>query len=166
MIELKDVAQAIGEPFQADSIFQKKRLASIRDLVEGNDIGIAAIQAAEETYSARVHAAFEALSAAAVTPPSVNSKIVEAAQEHHAVRVKSETGTRYSFGVKWNQSVVAGKGIAVSPANRDKLNNQYATYKVLEGADAEAAVAEAAGMEAVAVAKYIASQFSPADIGN
>lgn len=33
-------------------------------------------------------------------------------------------GIRYSFGPKWNDSVIRGKGIAVSEANREKLNYQ------------------------------------------
>lgn len=33
-------------------------------------------------------------------------------------------GVRYSFGPKWNDSVIRGKGIAVSEANREKLTYQ------------------------------------------
>lgn len=165
MIELNAIAQAIGEPFNAENVMQQKRLASIRDLVAGNEAGIEAIAAAEAAYSDRVHNAFAQLASNAVNPPSINSRLVEA---ERPVRVKSDSGVRYSFGTKWNVSVHSGKGIAFAAANRDKLNNQYATYKLLEDEDLdiESALAEAAAMSAAEVAAFIAAQFSPADIGN
>lgn len=33
-------------------------------------------------------------------------------------------GIRYSFGPKWNDSVISGKGIAISDSNREKLEYQ------------------------------------------
>jgi len=42
----------------------------------------------------------------------------------------STTGVRYSFGPVWNHSVRRGRGIAVVPANREKLNNQALTLGI------------------------------------
>lgn len=44
-------------------------------------------------------------------------------------------GIRYSFGPKWNDSVIRGKGIAVSEANREKLNYQATLVGVVGDAE-------------------------------
>lgn len=44
-------------------------------------------------------------------------------------------GIRYSFGPKWNDSVIAGKGVAVSESNREKLNYQATLVGVLADID-------------------------------
>lgn len=47
---------------------------------------------------------------------------IKRSEKGQRIEMKSESGIRFSFGPIWVQSVAAGKGIAVSDNNREKLN--------------------------------------------
>lgn len=50
------------------------------------------------------------------------------------IQMVSESGIRFSFGPVWNEAVCATKGIALNPANREKLN-MHGTYLGIENPD-------------------------------
>ena len=63
------------------------------------------------------------------------------------IKVAAANGVRFSFGPIWNESVKKAKGIAVVPANREKLNHQalmagIATPEALEIGALCAAISE------------------------
>lgn len=72
-----------------------------------------------------------------------------------APRRPSPTGVHYTFGEVWNRSVKAAKGIAISPANRDKLTYQGYCYEIENAHE----------IETKALCAMIAEEFDEFDLG-
>jgi hypothetical protein len=70
-------------------------------------------------------------------------------------------GIRYSFGPKWNDSVMRGKGIAVSEANREKLVYQALLTAAIVVKDMNNLTEEEIAFIASLTTKEIAAKIAP-----
>lgn len=127
---LEQIAHATGlryapEDFQAMQLLRRieAKLPKGAAKLSGIKLGMA-IGEAEEAVKAQANAAFSALVGQIVAPPREKEYKIKRSPKGARIEVAAINGVRYSFGPIWNASVVKGKGIALSEANRVKLNHQ------------------------------------------
>lgn len=128
---LRKIAEVLGFPFNEEdqttmALLQRVQSKMPASIKEDHPAINAVIRAADEDVqreSARVFDFMFKQAEEAVKPKERVFKI-KPSLKGARIKVAAANGVRFSFGPVWNESVKKGKGIALVPTNRTKLNHQ------------------------------------------
>lgn len=126
---LQKIAQLTGLPFNESDPVALAALQRINFMLpagttEDHPALAALVRAAEEDLDRQGQRAMDALVNPLTAPPPEKVFKIKRSPKGARIKVAAANGVRFSFGPVWNESVKKGKGIALVPANRAKLNHQ------------------------------------------
>lgn len=137
---LQAISNIVHIPFSEDiDTTAGKMLARIRSKIangvdESHPAFDAIVRKAEEDVNLEGQRAIDAFVAGITAPPPERVYKIRPSLKGSRIKVAAACGVRFSFGPVWNESVIKGKGIALVPLNRNKLNHQ-ALMAGIEGAE-------------------------------
>jgi ethanolamine utilization microcompartment shell protein EutL len=151
---LEKIAKVAGFKFNPDDTVVMTILNRIAGKMPANTpedhpAFAAIVRAAEEDVNREGQMAIAALVKTISAPPLEKVLKIKSSPKGARIKVAAANGVRFSFGPIWNVSVTKGKGIALVPGNRAKLNHQ-ALLAGIEGAEE---------MEVAALCTAIAATF-------
>ena len=126
---LNQIARIINMPVREGDQVLQTVLQRIADklptgMVETDPGFQDAVLEAEKLVNAEGDMAIVALVKQITASPPEKVFKIKSSPKGARIKIAAANGVRFSFGPIWNESVKKAKGIAVVPANREKLNHQ------------------------------------------
>jgi DNA-binding phage protein len=126
---LKQIANIINIPYIENDLVSQTILQRIvaklpNGMTEESDGFEQAVLEAEAQVDQEGQMAIVSLVKQMTAEPVEKMLKIKSSPKGARVKIAAANGIRFSFGPIWNESVKKGKGIAVAPANRAKLNHQ------------------------------------------
>lgn len=139
---LKKIAEVTGFRFDESdplimSILFRIQAKMPAEISESHPAIDAVIRAAEEDVNREGQMAIASLVKQFTAEPVEKVLKIKSSPKGARIKIAAANGVRFSFGPIWNQSVIKGKGIALVPANREKLNHQAMMLGIDGAAEAE-----------------------------
>lgn len=132
---LQKIAEITGFPFNQDDEITMTVLQRISSKIpagidETHPEFAEAVSRAEALLNEEGQVAIAALVKQIVAPPPEKVFKIKASPKGARIKIAAANGVKFSFGPIWNDAVKAAKGIALNPANREKLNHQAQLYGI------------------------------------
>lgn len=129
---LKEISKIIGLPYEEANPLAQEHLRRIAMKLPrdgfipslDNKQFVEMVLTAQEEVHREGLLAIQSMANQLAAPPVEKKFKIKRTPKGSRIKVAAANGVRYSFGPVWNESVAKGKGIAVAPANREKLNHQ------------------------------------------
>ncbi len=128
---LRKIAEVLGFPFNEEdqttmALLQRIHSKMPASIKEDHPAIKAVIRAAEEDVELESKRVIDFMfkQAEVATTPKERVFKIKPSLKGARIKVAAANGVRFSFGPVWNESVKKGKGIALVPTNRTKLNHQ------------------------------------------